>query len=513
MALPVSLSGDYVGKYFLAFKRCRRGVRVCCYRLDDVRHALPIDGITARRCMMTSMKSDVIDPFRSGIRGQVLQPDDPGYDEARKIWNAMIDRRPAMIVRCAGVADVRHAVRFARDNDIRLAVRGGGHNIGGSALCEDGLVIDLSQMKSVRIDPDARKAYVGPGALLSDFDHEAQEFGLATPLGINSTTGVAGLTLGGGFGWLTRKYGLTIDNLVSAEIITANAERLSVSATEHPDLFWAIRGGGGNFGVVTMFEFKLHPVGPELLSGLVVFPFDQARQVLKRYREFVDGMPEELNVWAVLRKAPPLPFLPPEMHGKEVIVLAVCYAGQAEEGMRLVEPLRTFGTPCGEHLGVQPYTAWQKAFDPLLTPGARNYWKSHNFLELGDKVVDTVLRYAGNLPTSQSEIFIGVFGGQVRQVPSDATPYAHRDALYVMNVHTRWDEATDDSRCISWAREFFDAATPYATGGVYVNFLTEDEAARVGAAYGKNYDRLMRIKKTYDPQNIFRQNQNIQPAK
>jgi FAD/FMN-containing dehydrogenase len=462
--------------------------------------------------MMTSTKNDALDQFKSGLRGQVFEPADAGYDEARKIWNAMIERRPALIVRCAGVADVRHAVRFARDQEMRLAVRGGGHNIAGNALCDGGLVIDLSQMKAVRIDPDARKAYVGPGALLADFDHEAQEFGLATPLGINSTTGVAGLTLGGGFGWLTRKYGLTIDNLTGVEIITANAERLWTSADAHPDLFWAIRGGGGNFGVVTMFEFKLHPVGPEVLSGLIVFPFDQARQVLERYREFVPGMADELNVWGVMRKAPPLPFLPPDMHGKEILALAVCYAGTAEDGMRLVEPLRGFGKSCGEHLGMQPYTAWQKAFDPLLAPGARNYWKSHNFLTLGDDVVETILRYAGNFPSSQSEIFIGAFGGVVNKVPSDATPYAHRDALYIMNVHTRWDEPSEDSKCIAWAREFFDVTAPYATGGVYVNFLTEDEAGRTGAAYGQNYDRLMRIKKTYDPQNLFRQNQNIRPA-
>jgi FAD/FMN-containing dehydrogenase len=462
--------------------------------------------------MMTSTKNDALDQFKAGLRGQVFEPGDAGYDEARKIWNAMIERRPALIVRCAGVADVRHAVRYARDQEMRLAVRGGGHNIAGNALCDGGLVIDLSQMKAVRIDPDARKAYVGPGALLADFDHEAQEFGLATPLGINSTTGVAGLTLGGGFGWLSRKYGLTIDNLVAAEIITANVERLWVSADTHPDLFWAIRGGGGNFGVVTMFEFKLHPLGPEVLSGLIVFPFDQARQVLERYRDFVPSMPEELNVWVVLRKAPPLPFLPPDMHGKEVAVLAVFYAGTVDDGMRLVEPLRGFGKPCGEHLGAQPYTAWQKAFDPLLAPGARNYWKSHNFLALGDEAVDTTLRYAGNLPSSQSEIFIGALGGQVSRVPPDATPYAHRDALYVMNVHTRWDEPAEDGKCITWARDFFDAAAPYATGGVYVNFLMDDEADRIGAAYGQNYDRLARTKKTFDPKNLFRQNQNIRPA-
>lgn len=462
---------------------------------------------------MTSMKSEVIEQFKSSLRGQLLQPSDTGYDDARKIWNAMIDRRPAMIVRCAGAADVRRSIAFARAHDILPAIRGGGHNIAGNAINDGGLVIDLSLMKSIRIDPDARKAWVEPGALLSDFDHEAQEFGLATPLGINSTTGVAGLTLGGGFGWLTRKYGMTVDNLVSVDMITADAERIHVSASEHPELFWAIRGGGGNFGVVTMFEFALHPVGPEVLSGLIVFPFEQAKQVLTRYRDFSAGASDELTVWAVLRQAPPLPFLPSEVHGTNIVALAVFYAGKVEDGMRAIEPLRAFGQPCGEHVGAQPYTAWQKTFDPLLTPGARNYWKSHNFAELGDDAIDTVIRYVGNLPTPQCEIFIGLLGGQANRVPTDATAYAHRDAVYVMNVHTRWDDPAEDDKCISWAREFFDAAAPYATGGVYVNFLTADESGRIGAAYGPNYDRLVQVKNTVDPRNLFRQNQNIQPTR
>ncbi|WP_286757704.1 FAD-binding oxidoreductase, partial [Ralstonia sp. RL] len=260
---------------------------------------------------MANLQNELIDGFRARLRGQLLQPGQPDYEEARRIWNAVIDRRPALIARCAGVADVRRSVAFAREHGLRLAVRGGGHNIAGNALCDDGLVIDLSQMKSVHVDPERRRVFVEPGALLRDVDHETQEFGLATPLGINSTTGVAGLTLGGGFGWLTRKYGLTVDNLISAELITADGERVRTSADAQPDLFWAIRGGGGNFGVATLFEFALHPVGPDIFSGLLVFPFDQARQVLTRYRDFIPGMPEDLNVWAVLRQAPPLPFLPP----------------------------------------------------------------------------------------------------------------------------------------------------------------------------------------------------------
>jgi FAD/FMN-containing dehydrogenase len=424
----------------------------------------------------------------------------------------MIDRRPAMIVRCAGVADVRRSVAFARDNKLPLAVRGGGHNIGGSALCNDGLVIDLSQMKAIRVDPDARRAYVQGGATLADFDHEAQEYGLATPLGINSTTGVAGLTLGGGFGWLSRKYGLTVDNLISAEVITANAERVRASASENPDLFWAIRGGGGNFGVVTMFEFQLHPVGPEIVAGLIVFPFDQAKQVLTQYNEFVSNSPDDLSVWAVMRKAPPLPFLPPDVHNKEVVVLAICSTMKPEDTLEAIKPLRTFGDACGEHVGVQPYTAWQKAFDPLLTPGARNYWKSHNFAALSDGAIDAIIQYTRKLPSEQSEIFLGLLGGQTNRVAADATAYPHRDVLYAMNVHTRWTDPGEDKKCITWAREFFVASAPHALGSVYINFLTEDESERISQAYGKNYDRLVEAKNKYDPDNLFRQNQNIKPT-
>lgn len=461
---------------------------------------------------MAKLRKKVLEEFKSRLRGDVLLPADRGFAGACKIWNGMIMRKPAMIVRCAGLSDVRHSVNFAREQNLLLAVRGGGHNIAGNALCDGGMVIDLSGMKSVRVNPDARRAYVEPGATLGDFDHEAQAFGLAAPLGINSTTGVAGLTLGGGFGWLTRRHGLSVDSLVSAEVVTADGRRLRASAEENPDLFWAIRGGGGNFGVVTLFEFQLYPVGPEVFSGLIVFPFDQVKAVLTSYRQFVDTMPENLNVWVVLRKAPPLPFLPKRVHGKEVVVLAVFYAGDVEEGRRAIEPLRTFAPPHGEHTGPMPYAAWQKAFDPLLTPGARNYWKSHNFTELSDGALDTMIAYAGKLPSPQCEIFVGLLGGEAGRVAPDATAYVHRDAKFVLNVHARWEKSTQDKRCISWAREFFEASAPFATGGVYVNFLTEDETDRVAAAYGSDYDRLVAAKNKYDPDNLFRMNQNIQPT-
>jgi FAD/FMN-containing dehydrogenase len=461
---------------------------------------------------MVNVSSSAVDELKTAIRGQVLLPGDATFDEARSIWNAMIDRHPAIILRCAGVADVRQGVAFARDNGLPLAIRGGGHNIGGSALCNDGVVLDLSQMKSVQIDPTARRAYVEPGATLHDFDHEAQAFGLATPLGINSTTGVAGLTLGGGFGWLSRRYGMTVDNLVSADVVTAGGELVHASADSHEDLFWAIRGGGGNFGVVTRFEFALHPVGPLVYGGLVVLPIEQARDALLKYRAANTAMPKELSVWAVLRLAPPLPFLPPEVHGKPVIVFAMCYTGAVESGPSTVEFVRAFGTPLGEHLGPMPYAMWQQAFDPLLTPGARNYWKSHNLIDIPDGLIDALLNAIDNLPSPQCEIFFGQIGEQTQSVPVEATAYSSRDTVYAMNVHGRWDDASDDERCVSWARAFFDAAAPFALGSVYVNFMTEEEGGRVADAYGPNYERLVAVKTRYDPRNLFRHNQNIRPS-
>jgi FAD/FMN-containing dehydrogenase len=459
------------------------------------------------------LRSAEVERFAAGFRGQLLTAESPGYDQARSIWNAMIDRRPALIARCSGTADVLRAVGLAREHSLLVAVRGAGHNIAGNAVCDGGLMIDLSPMRSVWVDRKARTARVGPGATLGDFDHEAQAFGLATPLGINSTTGVAGLTLGGGFGWLTRKYGMSVDNLLSADVVLADGRCLRASEEENADLFWGIRGGGGNLGVVTSFEFRLHPVGPEVLCGLIVYPFDAARGVFDGYRQFVARAPEELAVWALLRKAPPLPFLPETVHGKEIMALVVFWAGKPAEGAKVIEPLRTFGRPVGEHVGVQPYTQFQSAFDPLLAPGARNYWKSHDFSSLADGAVDVVLDFAGRLPSPQCEIFIGQLGGAMSRVDPTATAYPHRDANFVMNVHTRWESARQDEECVRWARSFFQATAPYSTGGVYVNFLGEDEKDRVQAAYGGNYDRLAELKAKYDPDNLFRLNQNIQPSK
>ncbi len=461
---------------------------------------------------MTTLQAPRIDKLKDGFKGEILLPGDGAYDSARKIWNAMIDKHPGVIARCATTSDVVQAVNFARDEGLLLAVRGGGHHIAGNALCDGGLVIDLSRMKTARVDPAGRRVTIEGGATLADLDAATQAHGLATPTGINSTTGLAGLTLGGGFGWLSRKYGLTIDNLESAEVVTAAGEVVRASASEHPDLFWALRGGGGNFGVVTRFEYRLHPVGPGVLSGLVVYPISEAKSVLQQYREFLAKAPDELTVWAVLRQAPPLPFLPKEAHGKGMIALALIYAGDPKQGEPLIAPLRRFGAPLGEHVGVQPFVAWQQAFDPLLTAGARNYWKSHNFTTLKDGLFDAVISYVGTLPSPQCEIFLGALGGATMRPAPDATAYAHRDAKFVINVHTRWEDPADDQRCIGWARDFFKASAPYASGSVYVNFLSADEGDRVRAAYGPNYDRLARVKRTFDPDNLFRVNQNIKPA-
>lgn len=465
-----------------------------------------LDGRDAR------LNASKLEALAAGIRGGIVTADSDGYDAARKVWNGMADRRPALIARCLNAQDARTALSFAREHQMRLTVRGGGHHIAGNSVADGALVIDQSAQRSVRIDPLQRTARVAPGALLGDFDREAQAFGLATPLGINSTTGVAGLCLGGGFGWLTRKYGMTIDNLISADIVTADGRQSVVSATQEPDLFWALRGGGGNFGVVTSFEFKLHPVGPEIYCGLVVYPLEQADGVLRAWRAFTRKAPLELNVWAVLRKAPPLPFLPESIHGKNVVILAVVYAGDADAGERAAAPVLGFGTPAGSHLGRNPYAAFQAAFDPLLAPGARNYWKSHNLEQVSDGLLDVVVAAAAAAPGPECEVFLAQLGGAMAAVPATETAYAGRDANFVMNVHGRWQSAADDARGRDWARALYRAAAPHSTGGGYVNFFTEDEGERVAQAYGGNYGRLQAIKQRFDPDNLFRINLNVPPA-
>jgi FAD/FMN-containing dehydrogenase len=459
-----------------------------------------------------SISTEHLDALRGALRGSLLMPGDTAYDVSRTLWNAMIDRRPAAIVRAAGAADVVQTVNFARNHRLLLAVRGGGHNIAGKAAFDGGLMLDLSAMRSVRVDPAARRARVEPGALLSDFDRETQAFGLSTPTGINSTTGMSGLTLGGGFGWQSRKHGLTIDNLIAADVVLATGEFVQASATQHADLFWALRGGGGNFGVVTSFEYQLHPMASQVLAGLVVYPLEQAADVFDGYRRFTATAGDDMTVWMVLRKAPPLPFLPPQAHGQPVMVVAFCWLGDPKQGEELTRPLHGFATPYGAHAGPMPFAGWQTAFDPLLTPGARNYWKSHDFKELSPDVERILCDAIARLPSEECEAFIGHLGGAVNRVAVGETAYPHRDVNFVINLHTRWREAADDGKCIAWTRGLFDTLAPHATGGVYVNFMPEDETQRVAAgAYGPNYARLVALKGRYDPTNLFCLNQNIRP--
>ena len=460
----------------------------------------------------TWIGAEAIEALAGRLRGRVLDASDAAYEEARTIWNAMVDRRPALIVQCAGAADVINAVRFASDNKLLVSVRGGGHNIAGNAVCDGGLMIDLSPMKSVRVDITAKRAWVEPGATLADVDKETQSFGLAVPTGINSTTGIAGLTLGGGFGWITRKFGLTIDNLVSADVVTANGELVRASQTQNSDLFWALRGGGGNFGIVTAFEFQLHDLGPQVLSGLVVHPIADARAVLEQYRQALETAPDELTCWVVMRQAPPLPFLPQEWHGKEVLVLAICWCGDLDAGEKATQRLRSIGKPIADVVGPHPFAGWQQAFDPLLTPGARNYWKSHDFIALSDPAIEVLLDAIGKLPGPECEVFIAHVGGAAGRIAAGATAFPQRNSHFVMNVHARWREAAMDQACIGWARQLFEAAKPHSAGTAYINFMPEDETDRVEAAYGDNYKRLAQIKQQYDPQNLFRMNQNVRPV-
>jgi len=460
----------------------------------------------------TTISESAFQELAAALSGELMAPGTNGYDETRTLWNAMLDRRPGLVAECATTEDVVRSVRFAQEHGLLVSVGGAGHNIAGNAACDGGFMISLRKMKGIEVDPDARRAHVEPGVTLGELDTATQAHALATPTGINSTTGIAGLTVGGGFGWLSRKYGLTADNLISAEVVTAKGEVLTTSAQENPDLFWGIRGGGGNFGIVTSFEFRLHPLGPEVLAGLMVYPFADAGPVLRNYRDFAASAPDDLSVWVVMRKAPPLPFLPEEVHGTEIVILAALYAGDMAEGERVLQPLRDFGEPIADVISPHPYVGFQAAFDPLLTPGERNYWKSHDFMSLSDGLLDTALSFVETLPDPSCEVFFAQMGGATSKVPEDATAYRHRDAQFIMNVHGRWHDESEDARCIAWCRELFDAAAPYATGGVYVNFMTEEEGDRVAAAYGKSYGKLVALKDKYDPQNFFRFNQNVRPS-
>lgn len=445
-----------------------------------------------------------MEKFQANLRGPLLQPGEAGYDEARRVWNGMINRRPALIARCAGASDVIQCVNFARENNVLVAVRGGGHNIGGNAVCDDGFMIDLSSMKGLRVDPAHRVARAEPGLTWGQFDRETQAFGLATTGGQISTTGIAGLTLGGGWGHLARRYGLSSDNLLSVDLVTASGEFLTASATENTDLFWGVRGGGGNFGIATSFEYQLHPVGP-VLSGIVAYPFEKAKEVLKLYREFTIASPDEMASGIVLISLP---------DGTPVVGIVVCYSGALLDGERLVKPLRTFSPLLMDQIGPIPYTAAQQLIDGFYPFGLQNYWKSCFLKKISDEAIDTMVTYCAKRPTPMCHgIIEHQLGGAVRRVDRDATAFGQRDAEYSFMSLGVCTEAADTDKCIRWAREFWDAMQPWSTGGAYVNYLGDEGPGRIEAAYGpEKYARLVALKNKYDPTNLFRLNQNIKPS-
>lgn len=462
---------------------------------------------------MTKIDEEIIRKFKDSLRGELIQPSDANYDEARKVWNGMIDKHPALIARCAGVVDIINAVNFARANKLLVAVRGGGHNVAGNAVCDDGIVIDLSRMKSIRIDPVRNTCRVEPGLTWGEFDRETQAFGLALPGGIQSTTGIAGFTVGGGFGYLSRKYGLTIDNLLSADVVTADGKLLIASETENPDLFWGIRGGGGNFGIVTSFEFKLHLVGPVILGGMLLHPLEKAREVLRFCREYVAKAPEDLSIFFGFITAPKAPHLPEQIQGKPALAVIVSYVGAIEEGERIIQPLRKFGSPAIDMVEPKPYIALQSMLDAANPPGWQNYWKSEYLKGFSDEAIDILIEYASKRPSPMSKIIIGQLLGAVNRVSNNETPYNHRDAPFIINIVSMWSDTTKNEENIKWAKALWNAVQPFATGGVYVNFLMTEGTDRIMAAYGKeNYERLVMLKNRYDPANFFSLNQNIKPV-
>ncbi|MER5463257.1 FAD-binding oxidoreductase [Streptomyces sp. NPDC002668] len=453
-----------------------------------------------------------IGELEAGLRGEVVRPGDAGYDDARAIWNAAHDRRPALVVRCAGTADVMRAVEFARSQDLLVAVRGGAHSIAGFSTCDGGIVIDLSAMKGARVDPVQRRIVAQPGMTWGDFDHETQAFGRAVTGGLVSTTGIAGFTLGGGVGWLVRRHGLACDNLVGADVVTADGRLVHASAEENPDLFWALRGGGGNFGVVTSFEYQLHPVGPQVLAGLIFYRAAEARQVITRWRDLTAGMPDELTTLVNLTTAPPLPFLPEEVHGTRVVVVGGMYAGAPEAGEAAVRPLRGLGTPIADLMGPMPYTGMQTLLDPLWTRGAHNYFTSA-FIEASDPAIDELTRLHHTTPTPSSELHMHHLGGAYGRVPADATAFSQRDASFLCNVIARSPEPTGFDEHVAWARGARDEIARHGHGATYVNFTGDGAEDKVRASYpGPVYDRLVQVKNKYDPTNLFRLNQNIRPS-
>jgi FAD/FMN-containing dehydrogenase len=462
---------------------------------------------------MNQLEQKTIDDLKSRVRGDLLLPGEPAYDEARTVWNAMIDRRPALILRCLGGGDVITGVKFARDHGLALSIKGGGHNIAGLAICDGGLMLDMSRARGVWVDRDARRAHVQAGCLLGDVDRETQLHGLAATLGFVSATGVAGLTVGGGFGYLSRRFGWTSDTVRSMDVVTADGRLVRASDAENPDLFWALRGGGGNFGIVTRFEFELHPVGPEILGGAIAWPASEAERVLDLFDTIARDGPPELTIVAALRKAPPAPWLSPAIHGKNIVALFVCYTGPIEEGERLVAPLKAIGGAVGDILQRRTYVSQQSLLDATQPKGRRYYWKSE-YLAGHDAAFRTAaIEHASRTPSPHSAILMFPLNGALNRLPSDHSPVGNRDATSVVNIASSWEHADADATNVEWARSTWRDLRRFSTGGTYVNFLTEEEGIdRIRAAYGPHLTRLAEIKARWDPTNLFRANKNVAPA-
>ena len=461
----------------------------------------------------TDVKLDeaAVRELETSFRGQVVRPGDPTYDQDRKIWNGSIDRYPALIARCAGVADVIAAVHFGRRTGLAVAVRGGRHSFPGLSMCDGGLVIDLSPMRGIRVDPEKRTARAQAGVLLGELDRETQAFGMAVPSGIVTHTGMAGLTLGGGIGWLMRKYGLTVDQLLSVDLISAGGEFVKASERENPDLFWGVRGGGGNFGIVTDFEFRLNPVGPTVLAGPVLWPMEESPNVLRFYREWIKDVPDELTTIVAHRYAPPLPAIPPELHGKPVVMVIFCHVGPLDEGEKVVRPMREFGAPLLDLCARKPFLAHQAMFDPSFPAGWWYYFRSADLAELSDGAIDIIAANALKMKSRLTAFPIFQLGGAISRVGEDDTPYNSRKAGHTININatTETGEGFEEER--AWSKNFWEELEPYHTS-VYVNFLLDEGEERIRQAYGPaRYDRLKALKRQYDPDNFFRLNQNIPP--
>jgi FAD/FMN-containing dehydrogenase len=455
-----------------------------------------------------------IDELRKIHRGPIMLPGDAGYDDARSIWNAMIDRRPAVIARCLGATDVIACVNHARDQGLPLSIKGGGHNIAGLAVVEESLMLDMSAMRGVWVDPNDRIARAQPGCLLGDVDRETQAYGLAAALGFISNTGIAGLTLGGGFGYLSRRFGWTCDTVQAFDMVTAQGRLVHASADENYDLFWALRGGGGNFGVVTGIEYHLFPVGPEIVGGLIAWPAERAPEVLDLFGKLSREAPDEMALAAVLRIAPPAPWLAQSIHGKPIIALVLCDSGPIAEAERRAAPLKAFGTPVGDIIQRRPYVAQQSILDATQPKGRRNYWKSDYLKELTPSLLEASIERAKSLPSPHSSIVFFPLGGAVLNERPDFSPMGNRDAALVLNITASWEKPADDERSIGWARSTFEDLRRFTTGRGYINFMTEEESAeRVRSAYGENYQRLAKVKAKWDPSNMFRANKNIVPIR